>query len=369
MKINHLITSPTLLLDEKICRANIATMAKKAQEHRVQLRPHLKTPQSQEIASWLREHNVQAITTSSLQMANYFMADGWKDITVAFPVNIREMELINRLASQIQLNLVVENEEAILALKEHLKYSVGIWIKVNLGNNRTGLNPDQTDKMQELLKVIKTVPQLKAIGILGHAGQSYYSRGNTAIRQIHDNTLRICHQLKAIFPTLKISIGDTPTASVATNFSGVDEIRPGNFFFYDLMQYQIGSCTLESIAVAMACPVVAKHPERKEIVVHGGAVHFSKDHLSFDNGTSYYGLVCQRQDKDDSWQLLPTQAYLRGLSQEHGIIAADHDFIQSVEIGSLLYILPIHSCLTANLMKEYLTLDGRTISMMPTLFN
>ena len=368
MKINHLITSPTLLLDEKICKANIAAMAKKAKEHGVQLRPHLKTPQSQEIASWLRAHGIQSITTSSLQMANYFMADGWKDITVAFPVNIRKMDLINKLASQIQLNLVVENEEAILALKKHLKYSVDIWLKVNLGNNRTGFNPDQTDKMQELLKVIKTVPQLKVIGVLGHAGQSYHVRGHAAIKQVHDDVLQICHQLKAPFPSLKISIGDTPTTSVATNFSGVDEIRPGNFFFYDLMQYQIGSCTIESIAVAMACPVVAKYPDRKEIVVHGGAVHFSKDHLLFDNGSPYYGLVCQRQDKDDSWQLLPTQAYLRGLSQEHGIIAADDDFIQSVDIGSLLYILPIHSCLTANLMKEYLTLDGRTISMMPTLY-
>lgn len=368
MKIDHLITSPTLLLDEKICRANIATMAKKAKEYGVQLRPHLKTPQSQEIASWLKAHDIHSITTSSLQMANYFMADGWKDITVAFPVNIREMDLINKLASQIQLNLVVENEKAVLALKKHLKYPVGIWLKVNLGNNRTGFNPDQTDEMQELINVIKTVPQLKAIGILGHAGQSYYARGNAAINQVHDNTLQICHQLKTLFPSLKISIGDTPTTSVATNFSGVDEIRPGNFFFYDLMQYQIGSCTIESIAVAMACPVVAKYPDRKEIVVHGGAVHFSKDHLLFDNGTSYYGLVCQRRDKDDSWQLLPAKAYLRGLSQEHGIIAAKHDFIQSTEIGSLLYILPIHSCLTANLMKEYLTLEGSTISMMPTQY-
>jgi len=33
----------------------------------------------------------------------------------------------------------------------------------------------------------------------------------------------------------------------------VDEIRPGNFVFYDLMQYRIGSCSVGQIAVAMAC--------------------------------------------------------------------------------------------------------------------
>jgi D-serine deaminase-like pyridoxal phosphate-dependent protein len=33
--------------------------------------------------------------------------------------------------------------------------------------------------------------------------------------------------------------------------------------------------------------------------------------------------------------------------------------------GKLIEILPVHSCLTANLMKEYLTTEGDLIKMMP----
>ena len=64
-------------------------------------------------------------------------------------------------------------------------------------------------------------------------------------------------KLKTIF-----SIGDTPAMSVVDNFDVIDEIRPGNFVFYDVMQQNIGFCYFEDIAVALAVQVVAKHPER-----------------------------------------------------------------------------------------------------------
>jgi len=34
--------------------------------------------------------------------------------------------------------------------------------------------------------------------------------------------------------SLKISYGDTPTCCVSENFPGVDELRPGNFIFFDM---------------------------------------------------------------------------------------------------------------------------------------
>jgi len=37
------------------------------------------------------------------------------------------------------------------------------------------------------------------------------------------------------YPHLLISYGDTPSCSIAENFDEVDEIRPGNFVFYDVM--------------------------------------------------------------------------------------------------------------------------------------
>ncbi|MBY0433245.1 MAG: hypothetical protein K2U26_03955 [Cyclobacteriaceae bacterium] len=86
------ITRPTLLLDEQKCRANIKRIVDKAKRARVKLRPHFKTHQSHEVGSWFREEGVSACTVSSIEMAAYFAKDYWHDITVAFPVNVLEVE-------------------------------------------------------------------------------------------------------------------------------------------------------------------------------------------------------------------------------------------------------------------------------------
>jgi D-serine deaminase-like pyridoxal phosphate-dependent protein len=56
------------------------------------------------------------------------------------------------------------------------------------------------------------------------------------------------------------------------------------------------------------------------------------------------------------------------LTQEHGIIEASQALFQSVNVGDLLAVIPVHSCLTANLLRQYLTLDGKNIEMAPLLY-
>ena len=101
------LTEPTLLLDKQKCIRNIQRMVEKAKKNNVVFRPHFKTHQSHEVGRWFRNEGVTRITVSSLTMAEYFAQDGWKDITVAIPVNVHEKERINRLASTITLNLLV----------------------------------------------------------------------------------------------------------------------------------------------------------------------------------------------------------------------------------------------------------------------
>src|SRR5664279_4243936 len=86
------ITVPTLLVDKQKCLANIKFMSDKAKKNNSTFRPHFKTHQSIEIGNWYKEFGVEKITVSSLRMAEYFTNTGWSDITVAFPVNILEID-------------------------------------------------------------------------------------------------------------------------------------------------------------------------------------------------------------------------------------------------------------------------------------
>jgi D-serine deaminase-like pyridoxal phosphate-dependent protein len=364
---NLQITEPTLILDKQKCLANISAMAEKAKRNNVVLRPHFKTHQSHEIGSWFRDFGVDRITVSSLAMAEYFAADDWKDITVAFPVNVLEIEKINSLASQIQLNLLVESVESIQALALKLQHKVGLFIKIDIGYHRTGIDPQNRTLIDAILRLVEQEEKMTFKGFLGHAGHSYKCRGDEEIRKVHESSKALMMKVKldyvATYPNLVASIGDTPTCSRMDDFKGVDEIRPGNYVFYDLTQWGIGSCSLDQIAVATACPVVAKHPERSEIVVYGGGVHLAKDRAIFP-GTdeTYWGLVVQPEE--DHWHIPNTESRVISLSQEHGIIRASQKVFDQTQIGDLLYILPIHSCMNANLMKAYTLLDGTGISRL-----
>lgn len=360
-------TEPTLLLDTSKCRANIRAMCARAKTAGVSLRPHFKTHQSHEVGRWFREEGVTKITVSSLRMAEYFAADGWSDITVAFPVNIREIDRINELAQQVQLNVLIENEESIKYLQAHLSSPVGAFLKIDIGYHRTGIDPRDETKIRTLLQPMEPSSKIQALGLLGHAGHSYKVRGRAAIHQVHLDSLALMRGLKeklsGDYSELLISVGDTPTCSWEQQFSGADEIRPGNFVFYDLAQWRIGSCRFDQIAVAMACPIVAKHAQRKQLVVYGGGVHFAKDQsMLLDNKTTYYGHVVPFQD--GAWGLPNGQNYISSLSQEHGIIQVQDEVFDQYQVGDFLTILPIHSCMAANAMKAYRTLDGKTLSRL-----
>jgi D-serine deaminase-like pyridoxal phosphate-dependent protein len=361
-----MITTPTLLLNEKICRRNIKEMADKARRNNIILRPHFKTHQSIEIGKWFREEGIDKITVSSLKMAVYFMQDKWKDILVAFPVNILEIDTINQLAGNIKLSLLVESVEAVEYLALYLKSPVSVYVKVDIGFHRTGVSWEDHQTIAEILKSVNRSGIISFSGFLTHAGLSYKSRSISEIQAVHDESTSRMISLKKHFitayPEVKISIGDTPTCSRIEDFRMVDEIRPGNFVFYDVTQVIIGSCSVDQIAIAMACPVVAIHKERYEIVIYGGSVHFAKDSVTDKDGTTLYGWVVRNDGT--GWGEVIEGAYLRKLSQEHGIIYAPADIGIQYKIGDIIKVLPVHSCTTANLMKEYITLDGRIISRL-----
>jgi D-serine deaminase-like pyridoxal phosphate-dependent protein len=361
------ITTPTLLLDEDICKANIKRMAEKAHQHNLRFKPHMKTHQSKVVGRWIKDAGVEAITVSSLDMARYFAEDGWRDITVAFPCNIGWVKKINQLAQNISLTVLINKPETANYLEKHLTSSINAYIEIDTGSARSGLASDDITTIKNLIAVIDDTDHINWIGFYSHAGHSYSCRSEEEIFEVQNSILtQFDHLRKHIEPdfgTFEICSGDTPCCSIASNFGPLDAISPGNFVFYDLMQNQIGSCISANIAVAMSCPVVDKYPKRSELIIHGGAVHFSKESIT-ENGTTHFGTVAHKIDTH--WKPVDGSSHLVKLSQEHGIIRCSNGVFKRYNIGDTITILPVHSCLTANLMKHYQLMDNNntTVNMM-----
>jgi D-serine deaminase-like pyridoxal phosphate-dependent protein len=361
------IVRPTLVLDKEVCLRNIDRMAEKAKAKNLFFRPHFKTHQSAEIGEWFRSRGVTAIAVSSVRMANYFAQNGWDDITISIPVNIHEIKEINQLAIKIKLNLLVENKETLVQLATLTEQPVGIFIEIDTGHFRTGILASKTNQIDSLLDILKGHPLLQFRGFLTHSGQTYKANSKHEIFNFHFDALLKMRSLKDKYkndwPELIASMGDTPSASICENFGGVDEFRPGNFVFYDLMQLQLGACTFEDIAVRLVCPVIAKHASRNEIVIYGGAIHVSKDSIMNTDGKRLYGQIVITEG--DKKTLLNEKNYLHDLSQEHGIIKTTYKDFHLFNVGDWVEIIPVHSCLTANLMGSYQTTEGEIITMAP----
>ena len=351
------ISEPTLLLDIQQCRQNIQKMIKKAKKHDLIFRPHFKTHQSIQIGEIFKEFDVNKITVSSVEMADYFANAGWNDITIAFPFNLLEINKIEELSDKINLNILVSSEESAKKIIDSTNISLNYFIEIDAGYHRSGILADEIAQIQ---RAIHLLSQHNFKGFLTHSGNTYQAQSTNEILFIHQQTTLIMKDLKSRFttqfPKIIASVGDTPSCSLAENFENIDEIRPGNFVFFDLMQYHLEVCDLADIAVCVACPVVDINRHRKQIVIYGGGIHFSKEFI-MQNGMKNYGQVVKLNDLD--WQESAGSSYLIALSQEHGIIQASDELISEISIGDIIGIIPVHSCMTANLMGSYKTLDNQ----------
>lgn len=357
------ITEPTLLVNRAIVQRNIKNMADKAARNGVALKPHFKTHQSRSIGHWFKNYGVNGITVSSLKMAEYFAQAGWNDITIAFPAFAGQAAKINNLARNHDITILLSSAEAFDGLRQAINESVSVFIEIDTGANRTGLLPAMKQEINSIAHIINHSQHFSFKGFYSHPGHSYGCRSKDEIKEVHNQTLQIMQELKAYFsssfPDLVICIGDTPCCSVGERFEGIDQISPGNFVFCDLMQVQIGSCSIRDIGICLASPVIARYPDREEIAVHAGAIHLSKELLSENNHFLYGKVVPLRSDL--SWEKPVEGCYVQSLSQEHGIIKCTPSFFENISIGDPIGILPVHSCLTADTMHKYLEIQTKTV--------
>ncbi|MCX7908485.1 MAG: alanine racemase [Ignavibacteria bacterium] len=349
------ISQPTLLLDENKCRSNIEKIYSKVKSWGIEFRPHFKTHQSKTIGKWFWDLGVRKIAVSSLKMANYFMQSSWRDILIAFPLNLRELDEILLSAQQINLKVTISDIFTLEFLSRLINLPLDVYLEIDVDFYRSGFDINNHLLIEKAIKIIEKSKFINLVGILAHNGNTYFCKSSKEVINENKKFLSKLFDLKNFLISLGhnviLSVGDTPSVSICDDFVGVDELRPGNFVFYDVKQFSIGSCETDNIAICLVVPIVAIYEQRNEIVCYGGAVHLSKDSLILD-GIEIFGLVVEIYDSE--WSEPVEDTYVKAIYQEHSIIKTTKEFIRKHKVGDLIGILPIHSCLTAEAMKKYL---------------
>ena len=350
------IKTPSLLLDLTRVRRNAHRMSDVAARYGVRLRPHIKTHKCIEVARIQTEGHDGAITVSTLAEARAFAKHGFGDITYAVPIEAGKVaEAVEVVRGEIKLNLLTDDTETVRRLDEAAgKAGVrfDVFLKIDCGTHRVGVEP-HTAEAVEIPRQLSDAANLDFAGILTHAGHSYDAKSKDEIlavaRHERDSMVELAERLRAQsieVPT--ISIGSTPTISCVDHLDGIDEIRPGNYIFYDAYQATLGSCGFEDTALTVLAAVIHKDTDRRKLVVDAGAIALSKDRgaVGLDPACGY-GHVLDMEGNE-------TGMRVTGLSQEHGEIeAGDSEIFERLKVGDRVRILANHSCLTAAQHSHY----------------
>jgi D-serine deaminase-like pyridoxal phosphate-dependent protein len=347
------VKTPAFLVDRNIVDQNCSRMREKARSSKVAFRPHVKTHKSIEIARMQHGGPPGPITVSTLAEGEFFADAGFRDITYAVPIAPEKLTRAADLARRIdRLNVLIDSFEALRAIEEH-GGPFDVFLKVDSGYHRAGVDPADPQSAR-LAQAIARSKAVRFRGLLTHAGHSYDARCVDEIRKIaveESGSLTRFRERLGMNQLMR-SVGSTPTLSVIETFANTDEVRPGNYVFFDAEQVAMGSCRRGDVAVSVLATVVGSYPERNNAIIDAGALALSKDrgadHIDPNVG---YGIVC---DLD----LNPLPMRLAMLSQEHGKIETS----MHVPLGTQVRIIPNHSCLTAAMYDAYhVVADGRVV--------
>ena len=358
------IKTPTLLLDLERVKRNAARISDITTRNDVRLRPHVKTHKCIEVARLQTAGHDGAITVSTLAEAKAFAANGFVDITYAVPIERGKFaEAIEIFKSGVELNLLTDDAATVADLSTAATAAgvrFDVFLKIDCGTHRVGVEP-QTDEAVTIPRQIADSLNLNFAGILTHAGHSYDVKTVEEIKAVarheRDVMVELATRLRSDgieVPT--VSIGSTPTISHIDHLNGIDEVRPGNYIFFDAYQATLGSCRFEETALTVLAAVIHRDRSRKRLVVDAGGIALSKDrgpaHIDPACG---YGHVLDLEGNE-------TGLRVTSLSQEHGEIQADDDsLIDKFPVGSRLRILANHSCLTAAQHSHYNVLENGRI--------
>ncbi|MBY0147412.1 alanine racemase [Neobacillus niacini] len=347
MRMVQTLETPSLLLDYQKLVMNIKNIADFAEDQGISYRPHIKTHKSVKIAKLQLEAGAVGVTCAKVSEAEVMAAGGINDILIAYPISSPDKikKIVDLLQQGVHLKVSVDHTESLGYLQQGLEqspFTLEVWIKVNSGLNRCGVEPGQEAVL--LAKAILSHSKLKLGGIFTHAGHSYAAKTYEEIENIGlqeglavVESAKECEQAGILIPVR--SVGSTPTFRVAGKIPGITEIRPGNAVFFDGIQVGLGVANTDNCAVTLLASVVGEYKDR--IILDTGSKSLCLDKGAHGNQTvSGFGQIIGHPE-----------VIIQRLSEEHGVGSLTGE--TKLKINDKVQIIPNHACTVVNQFEEY----------------
>ena len=344
------VDSPALLIYPDRVQENIRIMMSFIDDP-VRLRPHIKTNKSPQAVQMLHQAGIRKVKCATIPELRLAAEAGMTDILLAYqPTGPKVARLIEVLRSfpDITFGCLADNHRSAASLGAALTQaglSIRVWIDLNVGMNRTGVEPGS--EATDLFLCCLGIPGLEPVGLHAYDGHLRDSDLRIRTQRCDDAFQRVretANQIRAACGKEPvICAGGTPTFPIHARRPDI-ECSPGTFIYWDT---GYGDLLKEQpyLHAALVMTRVISKPAKDMLCLDLGHKSIAAENplanrVTFLNGTG----------------LEPV-----GQSEEHLVVrTSDAD---NYRVGQVLYGVPFHVCPTVALYDHAWSVrDGRAVA-------
>lgn len=350
----ELIQTPALLVYPEIVDANIRTTLRLLGGDCSRWRPHVKTIKLRFVINRLIEHGVKHFKcATTLELLTSCQARA-SDVLIAFPVQGANARRVQCIASQYpatRVSVLIENPDSIATWAAG---GVELFIDVNPGMNRTGIDQERIEEITRLAHCIQKA-KLVFRGVHyyeGHIAELPLPERTAVAHRGYNQLMKIVAALnRAGTPAMSVITSGTPTFLCALSYCDFrnaelrHQVSPGTLLYGDTNSLgQLPSEGYRPASVVLAR--VVSRPSNRRLTCDAG--HKA---LAIDCGVPNCAVLghCDLQPGQPSEEHLPIDIPVGA---------------QPPSVGDYLYLLPRHVCPTVNNFDDALLISQNRIVAM-----
>jgi D-serine deaminase-like pyridoxal phosphate-dependent protein len=341
--VNNLFTeleTPAPIVDLDRLARNIARAARYAADHKLGLRPHIKTHKSPRLASEQLSAGAVGLTCATPYEAEV-MSTVSDDLLLAYPpVGALRARRVAELPGHVRLTVALDSAAAVDDLATAARAAdreIGVYVELDLGMHRVGV--PVIDDAIALARRVRDARPLRFAGIAfypGHIREEVDSQ-DAKLESLGRALAEALDRFDgAGLQAAAVSGGSTPTMWRTHQLPGVTEFRPGTYIFNDRTTAEIGACGWEDCALTVLATVVSTAVPG-QAVIDAGSKALGREPLRAGSGDGGFGSLLEHPE-----------VVVKGMSEEHGIVDLSNTSWKPT-VGERVRVIPNHVCIVVHL--------------------
>jgi len=342
------MATPTLLIDRERVAQNVAATIRLLGGDANRWRPHVKTAKLEYTMRMLVESGVlhfKCATTLELRVA---CEAGARDVLVAYPLIGANANRVREVAQQHPGVCISVLAESRAQIEQWSQSAIGVFLDVNPGMNRTGVQQELQDEIVALCGTISAA-QASFRGLHyydGHLSKFEFGERCAHAHKGYDRLMQIVEALsKGGIEVPEVITAGTPAFPCSLSYQAfgsapfVHRISPGTVVYSDATSLQQLPADYGYLPAAVVMTRVVSHPAPGMLTCDAG--HKT---VSADSGVP----TCAVLGHPELEPLTPSEEHLpMRVTEGH-----------TPEIGELLFLVPRHVCPTVNNFDDAVIVDG-----------